>query len=361
MSTNTMKIKNLFTVFKCCQQLQSEDKGVSISVMIPKEKDILKYSSFFSSEINQAENIKSKTTKTQTIESLNRLISLIRNSRDLFNGSENGLAFYSNCRMSMAVEPLCRIKHFSYKCDRTFEVQSLKSVSKRANFGLIVLDRDEASIALYNGETIVSQVTMDSNVAGQTKKGGQSAVRYSRIRETETLNFYYKISQTFTQMIGGDYGTLTQVFVGGLYPCAGAFAEGQGGVSALLRGKIKRPYANIMDTNSIGIRHLLKASSPHIKQVIGQELRTELDRLKWLDARGRTLTGESGLYDSVENRTAYTIYMSTKGLYKIPAHLIKLLCQGSNSIRLGDVFDSGTSEGLEFDSYYTCGFVLSPE
>ena len=321
----------------------------------------MKYTSFFSSELNQAENIKSKTTKTETIESLNRMISMIRNSRDVFNHCENGLAFFANSKIGMAVEPLGRIKNFSYKCDKTFDVQALKAVTKRANFGLIVLDRDEASLALYNGETILHQLSIDSNVAGQTKKGGQSARRYANIRETETLNFYFRISQAFTELIGGDYTVITQIFIGGLYPCAGAFADGEGGVNSLLKNKIKRPYANIMDTNSMGIRHLLKESSPHIKEIIGQELRTELDRLKWLDARAKTYSGERELYEAIENRRKYIIYMSTSGLYEIQDHLTKMLCENSINIKLGDIFDSKTSEGLEFDSYFTCGFVLIPE
>jgi len=63
-------------------------------------------------------------------------------------------------------------------------------------YGLLVLDRREAFWGFLRGNRIEPMGGANSTVPGKTRKGGQSAARFGRLREIAIAEFYTKIGET---------------------------------------------------------------------------------------------------------------------------------------------------------------------
>ena len=62
-------------------------------------------------------------------------------------------------------------------------------------YGLLVIERKEATIGLLIGKKIKTLQHVDSFVPGKVRAGGQSAARYHRITEGLAKDFYRKIAE----------------------------------------------------------------------------------------------------------------------------------------------------------------------
>jgi len=99
---------------------------------------------------------------------------------------ENGLAiFCGDASLSenktdikvWSIEPPEPLNFRVYRCDQTFVLEPLREMLEYKDvYGLIVLDRKEATLGFLKGPSIVSTVTMHSAVPGKTKAGGQCQV-----------------------------------------------------------------------------------------------------------------------------------------------------------------------------------------
>jgi len=83
-----------------------------------------------------------------------------------------------------------------YRCDQIFVLDPLDEMLEvKEVYGLVVLDRREATLGLLVGKKIKILQHFDSFVPGKTTKGGQSAARYGRIRENMARDFFRKIAE----------------------------------------------------------------------------------------------------------------------------------------------------------------------
>ncbi len=84
---------------------------------------------------------------------------------------------------SVALEPPDPITTYKYHCDSSFLLHPLEEMlADKKTFGLIVLDRREATIGLLKGKYIVPMKHMTSTVPGKQRKGGQSSHRFQQLR-----------------------------------------------------------------------------------------------------------------------------------------------------------------------------------
>jgi len=151
-----------------------------VSVYIPAGYDIIKIIQHLQQEQGTAANIKDAKTRKNVIDSLERMI---RHLRVYKKTPANGLAvFAGNASASpskitievWSIEPPEPLNFRMYRCDQTFMVEPLKDMMEhRETYGLIVLDRREASIGILKGNTIKEVTSETSNVPGKTRAGGQ--------------------------------------------------------------------------------------------------------------------------------------------------------------------------------------------
>lgn len=151
-----------------------------VSVYIPAGYDIIKIIQHLQQEQSTASNIKDARTRANVQDSLERMIRHLR----LFNKTpKNGLAaFAGNASESdnkidikvWSMEPPEPLNTRLYRCDQTFVLDLLKDMLEtRETYGLIVMDRREATVGLLQGTLVKVLAKLTSNVPGKTTKGGQ--------------------------------------------------------------------------------------------------------------------------------------------------------------------------------------------
>ncbi|MBS3156737.1 hypothetical protein J4442_01015 [Candidatus Woesearchaeota archaeon] len=151
-----------------------------VSVYVPQGTELIKTIQQLEQEQGTASNIKDKKTKTHVIDSLEKLI---RHLRLYKQTPENGLAAFagdtsqtenkSNVE-AFSIEPPLPIKTRIYRCDQTFLLDILEEQLEHSDsFGLIAMDKREATVGLLRGSNVKVLSNMTSGVPGKYKTGGQ--------------------------------------------------------------------------------------------------------------------------------------------------------------------------------------------
>ena len=151
-----------------------------VSLYIPAGYDMSKISEFVTSEQSEAENIKSKHTRTNVQDALGKIGRKVKEEQKT---PENGVAFFAGNVSDTEGRPDIKIwevippqpiESRHYRCDKEFVLEPLKNmvVDDRV-YGLIVLDKSEAAIGYLQGSHVKTAYTLDSNVPGKTRAGGQ--------------------------------------------------------------------------------------------------------------------------------------------------------------------------------------------
>ena len=205
-----------------------------ITVYVPTGFDINLITKQLESEKSTAANIKSTTTRKNVQVALE---SLIRIAKQMKQTPKNGIALFAGNVfkdgqeefISEAFEPPEALNIRLYRCDQTFVLDPLDDMLEvKEVYGLIVLDRKEATLGLLIGKKIKTLQKFDSMVPGKTTKGGQSAARYGRIRENMAKDFFRKIAEEVKKEFYPLGENLQGILVGGPGPAKEDFLkEGQ--------------------------------------------------------------------------------------------------------------------------------------
>lgn len=236
-----------------------------VSVYVPQGYELSKIINHISEEQGTASNIKSTSTRKNVQAALERMIQHLRNFK---RTPENGLAVFAGNVAAMegkedfriwSIEPPVPLNIRIYRCDKNFVTDILEDMmTEHRVYGLVVLDRRDAILALLKGKSIIPLQKTHSEVPGKFKAGGQSAARFSRIREGAYKDHFKKIADYMKEqflplgnnlkgiIIGGP-GTTVQDFLGHDY----------------ITGEIKRKIIGTKDlsyTEEIGLQELLDRS-----------------------------------------------------------------------------------------------------
>ncbi len=244
-----------------------------ISVYVPAGYDINKIIQHMEEEQGTASNIKDKTTRTHVIDSLERAIRHLR----LFKKTpENGIAVFSGNASERdnvvdikvwSLETPEPLKFRLYRCDQTFVIDPLKEMLEhKETYGLIVLDRREATIGLLRGTSISQLINITSGVPGKSGAGGQSSRRYERIREGMTKEFFVRIGELANKYFLDIKMTLKGILIGGPGPTKEEFFAGD-----YLNNEIKQKVLALQDqtyTDETGLHDLVDKS----KEILAKEI-----------------------------------------------------------------------------------------
>ena len=98
--------------------------------------------------------------------------------------------------MQDVVIPPETIQTFTYRCDNRFFLEPLEEMKEVKDvYGLIVIDRSEATIGLLKGSVVKTLKHMYSQVPSKHGKGGQSKRRFERLIEEAAHEWYKRIAE----------------------------------------------------------------------------------------------------------------------------------------------------------------------
>lgn len=255
------KLKNLVRELKAQKAMHTE----FVSVYVPAGYEISKIINHLSDEQGTATNIKSAATRKNVQNALEKMIQTLKGYSKT---PKNGLAVFAGNLgskegkqdfQSWSYEPPVPLNIRIYRCDKAFVTEHLEDlmVDKRA-YGLVVMDRRDANIALLKGKTIVPLQKTHSEVPGKFRAGGQSAQRFARLREGAAKEHYKKVAEYMKEQflhLGND---LMGIIIGGPGVTIQDFMN-----KNYLTGDLKKKVIGTKDlsyTGDFGLQELLEKS-----------------------------------------------------------------------------------------------------
>lgn len=241
-----------------------------VTVYIPQDYDLNKIINHLAQEQGTATNIKSASTRKNVIDALEKMIQHLK----LFKRTPiNGLAVFSGNVAERegqqdfkvwSIEPPIPLKTRIYRCDKEFVLDILREMlESKEVYGLVVMDRRDANIALLKGKTIVPLVKTHSEVPGKFKAGGQSAMRFHRLIEGAAKDHYKKVAEYMKEAFLNMEG-LKGIIVGGPGPTKYELVEGD-----FITNEVKKRIIAIKDlsyTGEFGLEELLEKSQDVLAQ-----------------------------------------------------------------------------------------------
>ena len=163
-----------------------------VTVYIPQGYELVKITQHLAEEQGTASNIKSASTRKNVQGALEKMIQHLRGYPKT---PPNGLAVFSGNIAAgegkqdfraWSVEPPVPLNVRIYRCDKNFVTDILEEVMVDHNvYGLVVLDRRDAILALLKGKTIVPLQKTHSEVPGKFKAGGQCLIKETFIQSCD--------------------------------------------------------------------------------------------------------------------------------------------------------------------------------
>jgi peptide chain release factor subunit 1 len=236
-----------------------------VSVYVPTGYDLNSVINHLQQEQGTASNIKSKGTRENVIAALEKMIQHLKlvkwtppNGLVAFAGNVAEREGFQDYRV-WSLEPPSPINIRIYRCDKEFILDPIKEMSQdKTTYGLVVMDKRDATVALLKGKTIVPLVKEDSMVPGKFKAGGQSAMRFAQNRELAAKAFYNKIGDIMKDQFLNMGEELKGIIVGGPGPTKYEFVDGN-----FITNEVKKKIIGIKDlsyTDEFGLQELVEKS-----------------------------------------------------------------------------------------------------
>ena len=314
------------------------------------------------SEAGTAENIKSKATRTAVVTSLERVV---RELRKISQTPTNGLAIFcgnvsekegaQDIQIWM-VEPPKPLNVRLYKCDQIFIIDPLKEMlAVDEVYGLLVMDRREATIGLLEGKKIELIRTLTSGVPGKIRAGGQSAARFERITESLAKEFFKRVAESMKEIFF-EMPKLKGFLIGGPIPTKEEFLE-YGELVTTLKNKVIA-VKDIGYTDEHGLKLLVEASE---EDIIQQEMLKERKIIQnFFETLGKKREKTAYGYEKTKHaleRGAVELLLISKKLEKTYMQELEQLAENSGAEVV--IISTENQEGEQFLNLTKgCGAIL---
>lgn len=325
--------------FKKKLELLKSKKGRStelISLYIPPDKQISDVVSDLRDEHGQVSNIKSKLTKVNV---QNGIESLMSRLRYLDKVPKNGIVYFTGTidigankttLESYVIYPLEPIITYKYHCDSEFYLEPLEYMLKeKGTYGLLVLDRREATVGLLVGKKITSHRHLTSSVPGKQRKGGQSAQRFQSLRLIAIHDFYKRIGDASSEIFRSiDSNNLKGILIGGPSPTKEEFHSGE-----FLHYELMKKIIGLYDTSytdEYGLFELINAASDDLTnlELINQKKIMKCFFNELVSNDGKASYGENSVRSNLEINAVDTLILSED----LRAERLISTCQNCNTI-----------------------------
>ena len=332
-----------------------------ITVYISSGYDVNSVQKQLEAERSTAKNIKSTGTRKNVIDALDKIV---REFKAIKKTPENGMAVFcgniSNVEGQQnlqlwAIEPPMPVKVRLYRCDKEFVLNPLKEMLEVSEvFGLLVMDRKEATIGLLEGKRIEVMQKMTSGIPSKVRAGGQSSQRFHRITEGMTKEFYKRIAEEMKKVFF-EMPKLKGILVGGPIPTKDEFLDGDYFVTKLKEKVMGR--IDIGDANESGLHELIEKSTELLEN---QEMIHEKKILEnFFDTLGRkpqmVVYKENEIKKSLEHGAVDTLIISKDTDGKLLSELKKA---AENIGSKTEIVSLETEEGQQFKNLSGIGAIL---
>ncbi len=301
-----------------------------ISLYIPPTRQIHEVASYLRNEYSQSSNIKSKSTRKNVMSAIESITNRLKAFK---RPPENGMVFFvghtaitgdQTEMVSHIIEPPEKITTFLYRCDSSFYLVPLEEMlSEKDVYGLLVIDRSEATIGFLKGKRISTIKNFQSLVPSKHGRGGQSQRRFERLIEIAAHEFFKKVGDLANDAFL-DEKDLKGVLIGGPGSTKTYFMERD-----YLHHELKKKIIDSFDTgytDEYGLKELMEKAKERLS---GIELMKEkkllqrfLDEIRKPDG-GLAVYGEEEVLKALQLGAIDTLLVSEA----MRKRRIKISCQ----------------------------------
>ena len=290
-----------------------------ISVYIPPKRPISDVIAYLRDEYGTSANIKSKTTRKNVMSAIESIMSRLKYFK---MPPPNGLVVFvghvlkrgdQTEMVSYVLEPPEPVQSFIYRCDSRFFLDPLKSMlGEKDVYGLIVIDRKEATIGLLKGTRVIPVKHLESMVPSKHHQGGQSSRRFERLIEQAVHEFFKRVGDKANEVFLNE--PIKGILVGGPGSTKEFFVKGD-----YLHHELKKKIIDLFDTgytDEYGLHELVNKASRTLQELEVYKERKLLNRffreIKRPDG-GLAVYGEKEVREALE-RGAVDILLVSDGL-----------------------------------------------
>lgn len=192
---------------KLIKNLQSaRGNGTSmITLMLTPKDQIALMTKKLNEEHGTAQNIKSHVNKLSV---LSAITSVLQRLKAYNRVPTNGLIIYSGTvimddnkekKITMDIEPFKPVSRTLYMCDNKFHTDALSEMLESDDkFGFIVMDGNGALFGTLSGNTREILHKFSVELPKKHGRGGQSAMRFARLRLEKRHNYVRKVAELAT-------------------------------------------------------------------------------------------------------------------------------------------------------------------
>lgn len=178
-----------------------------ISLVIPPKDQVSRINKMLTDEYGTASNIKSRVNRLSVLGAITSTQQRLK----LYNKvPENGLVIYCGTiltdegkekRLNIDFEPFKPINTSLYLCDNKFHTEALNELLEDDDvFGFMVMDGNGCLYANLAGNTRTVLHKFSVDLPKKHGRGGQSALRFARLRLEKRQNYVRKVAEMATQM-----------------------------------------------------------------------------------------------------------------------------------------------------------------
>jgi len=350
-----LKLKHLINELKGYRARHTE----LVSVYIPQGYDLQKMIDMLEKEYHTAQNIQSKTTRKNVMTALEKMLNALKqykqtppNGLIIFSGNVGGEG--KEDFKVFVIEPPTPVKSRIYRCDQRFLIEPLEELlENQESYGLLVIDKQEATLGLLKGKSIKVLKKIDSFVPGKFKAGGQSANRFARIREELKKMFFNKVAEEMAEKFRNE--NIKGILVGGPFPTKEEFVNGN-----YLPTDIKNKIMALIDlsyTDESGLEELVNKAEDVIKNSeVAEEKRILKEFFKKLATDPDSVVyGLKDTKEALELGAVDTLLISEDKDEQIMNELIELSKIYGTNVK---IISKETQEGVQFSNLGGIGGLL---
>ncbi|KAF9646826.1 peptide chain release factor eRF/aRF subunit 1 [Thelephora ganbajun] len=223
-----------------------------ISLIIPPKDQISRVSAMLTQEYGTASNIKSRVNRLSVLAAITSTQQRLK----LYNRvPPNGLVLFVGTiltdegkekKVSFDFEPHKPINTSLYLCDNKFHTEALQELLESdSKFGFIVMDGNGTLFGTVAGNTreVVHKFTVD--LPKKHGRGGQSALRFARLRDEKRHNYVRKVAELAVQ----HFITADKVNVSGLVLAGSADFKTELSMSDMFDQRLAAKVIKVVDVS----------------------------------------------------------------------------------------------------------------
>uniref|UniRef100_A0A7S2FDZ6 eRF1/Pelota-like N-terminal domain-containing protein n=1 Tax=Pycnococcus provasolii TaxID=41880 RepID=A0A7S2FDZ6_9CHLO len=182
-----------------------------ISLIMPPKDQVARVNKMLADEYGTASNIKNRVNRQSV---LGAITSAQQRLKLYTKVPPNGLVVYTGMivteegkekKMNMDFEPFKPINTSLYLCDNKFHTEALKELLESdQRYGFIVMDGNGSLYGTLTGNTREVLHKFSVDLPKKHGRGGQSALRFARLRLEKRHNYVRKVAELATQFFIND-------------------------------------------------------------------------------------------------------------------------------------------------------------